>query len=906
MATHEPGHAITPPHPVNNDSTQAVYTSAWTHRADIVYMDHGAFGGVPATVMAAQTAIRRRIEEDPHNFFERSFPAELQRSKEALARFLRCDVAGLVLVPGATHAMNIVIHSQRFQPGDEIVTTDHAYSSVKMALDTVAARDGAIVRVATVPFPSKGDDEVVAAIEAQLSPRTKFAVIDHLPSRSALIFPIARIVSNLEARGIEVLVDGAHAPGMIELDVAAINAPYYVANCHKWMCSPRGIGFIHVRADRHTQLRPLVVARSPHMVNRGAFSPLQHAFDWLGTTDPSAYLSIPAVIEFLETLMPGGYPELVKRNHDIAIKARTLLCETLNIPEPCPEHMIGCMSTMPLPDTIGPQREGMLPLQRRLWDEFRCQMPVYAWPTHPRRVFRISVQAFNFWKQYEWLAEVMKGCLPDGPKLNGATLLYPSPRTQSLSTRPSTASTLTSQGCLDPYVSSALSPSSSNTPPQPPPPKHPTAELTDPTIDDLQILSLLRIVSSIPLPSSPRTLPPPPLLFPTAAHKSAGCWTAFHDLETEAARMRYTLGTFPERGVPASCAPVVAALLADCALGADVLAAWPTVAGELRALCRDEGLRLLEQHSRPPTPPADDGALAKSAFSATIIPYATLPASPTTPNLALSLWTAALAAAAHALSTNTTTHLPSFLSIHSFLLDPLSSPSVPPARQLTAFHALLTSFMTDHAPLHPLTPHSWQSVAAQLAAESAWLGIKKLHKVAHVQFVAHQQLTYVYVTLDHLHRAEFSMPARVLELVRELLAAAGELIVGGVCIAPVTVTYCRSLTRGLGKKWLTDVTAALHALLACPMTLAAVAAARQSAALTRFARVKKIPALVTEEARFQTVWVAGAGERQGEGVKLLQPVQQTVFSTRGVRVAIPAKGQSHGRSLGYRALPVRW
>src|ERR1700722_1115993 len=208
--------------------------------------------------------------------------------------------------------MNIVIHSQRFRPGDEILTTRHAYSSVLMALDLVAQRDGAQLVVADVPFPTETNEQIIQCILSRVTPRTRFAVVDHLPSRPAIIFPVKQIVSLLAARGIDTLVDGAHAPGMIELDIASINASYYVANCHKWMCSPRGVGFIHVRHDRFDRLKPLIIARSPHRVSQTEYSALQHSFDWLGTCDPSAYLAIPAPIKFLETAVQGGYRGLVQ------------------------------------------------------------------------------------------------------------------------------------------------------------------------------------------------------------------------------------------------------------------------------------------------------------------------------------------------------------------------------------------------------------------------------------------------------------------------------------------------------------------------------------------------------------------------------------------------------------------
>lgn len=277
----------------------------WHIRQDILYLDHGAFGGYPTVVVEKQKNIRQDLEENPHEFFERKYVSAWEASRQSLAGFLHVEAADLVFVPGATHGCNIVIQSLQFQPDDEILTTNHAYSSIVLALNYVAQRDNARLVIVDIPLHTSPKD-VQQRILACVTPQTRFAVLDHVPSRSGLVFPIKEIVDQLASHNIDTLVDGAHAAGMIDLNVADINAAYYVANCHKWMCTPRGVGFLHVRPDHAHKIKPLVIARSPYVVNKSKYSKLEHSFGWMGTACPSAVLSLRASIDFLSTVVPGG------------------------------------------------------------------------------------------------------------------------------------------------------------------------------------------------------------------------------------------------------------------------------------------------------------------------------------------------------------------------------------------------------------------------------------------------------------------------------------------------------------------------------------------------------------------------------------------------------------------------
>jgi len=305
--------------------------------------------------------------------------------------------------------VSTVLKSLRFEPGDELLTTSHEYNACRNALDVVAARTGARVVFAEVPFPCDSSDTVVETVLARVTPRTRLGLFDHVTSLTGMVMPIARLVRALSDRGIDTLVDGAHAPGMLPLDIRAIGPTYYTGNCHKWLCSPKGAALLYVRRDRQETVRPLTVSHGAN-ARRPDRSRFRLEFDWTGTDDPSPYLCVPLSIAFLGSLLPGGWPDLMERNRSLALAARRLLCGTLGVEPPCPDGMIGTLASVPFaPGRYRFETTALAfdPLETALRERYRIEVPVLACPTGPGSIVRISAQIYNSYGQYEELARAL-------------------------------------------------------------------------------------------------------------------------------------------------------------------------------------------------------------------------------------------------------------------------------------------------------------------------------------------------------------------------------------------------------------------------------------------------------------------------------------------------------------------
>jgi isopenicillin-N epimerase len=378
----------------------------WTLDPDIDFLNHGSYGACPRAVQEASRGFQLALEREPVRFFEQLVESRLDAARAVVAPFVGANPEDLAFVANSTAGVNAVLGSLAFQPGDALLTTDHTYGACKNALDFVAERSGARTLVAEIPLPLRDPGEVVERIASAITPRVKLALIDHVTSQSGLVFPIEAIVRVLRERGIETLVDGAHAPGMLALDVERIGAGYYVGNFHKWVCAPKGAAMLWVRRDLQPGIHPPVISHG--LRSTRARSRFLEEFDWTGTDDPSAWLSVPTAIRFIAGLLPGGWPEVQARNRALALQARRILQDALGVGPLAPESMLGSLAAVQLPDGECER------LHARLYEKHRVQVPIFPWPRPPERLVRVSAHLYNGVDQYARLAGALKAELHDG------------------------------------------------------------------------------------------------------------------------------------------------------------------------------------------------------------------------------------------------------------------------------------------------------------------------------------------------------------------------------------------------------------------------------------------------------------------------------------------------------------
>ncbi|HEX9178932.1 MAG TPA: aminotransferase class V-fold PLP-dependent enzyme [Burkholderiales bacterium] len=365
----------------------------WTLEPGIHFLNHGSFGATPRAVLEAQGRWRERLERQPVRFMTSELPGLLRAAAGELAEFLGARGEALAFTENATASVNAVLRSLGLRPGDEVLCSRHAYLGVKNALRHHCRHAGAVLREAAVPFPCAGDDEVVDAYAAAVGPATRLVVADHVSAFTAVIQPVARIAALARSRAVPVLVDGAHAVGMLEVRLDELDADWYAGNCHKWLLAPKGSGFLWAAPRAREELHPPVIS------NRwGQGFPAE--FDWAGTRDPSAWLATPEAITFLRGLGLARYREYL---HRLALEAADLLATAWKVQSAAPAHLLGAMATLPLPDTL--QGRAAADIHDALWEQSRVEVPVLE--INGRLWVRISGQVYNGLADYEALAEAV-------------------------------------------------------------------------------------------------------------------------------------------------------------------------------------------------------------------------------------------------------------------------------------------------------------------------------------------------------------------------------------------------------------------------------------------------------------------------------------------------------------------
>ncbi len=384
------------------------YLQHWTLDPEIVFLNHGSYGAVPAVIQERQEMWRKELEREPVRYMRIQLHQQIDAARSALANYLNADPAGLALVANATHGVNAVLRSLRFEPGEELLVTDHEYNACRNALDFVARRWGAKVVVATIPFPLKSAQEVVDVLLAGVSARTTLCLVDHITSPTALVLPVERIIPEMRRRGVRVLVDGAHAPGQVAVDLNALAPDFWTGNLHKWPCAPKGSAVLYVAAAHREAIRPTVISHGAN-ADTSQRSRFHQEFDWEGTFDPTPWACIPDVLDFLEKLVPGGWPEIRRRNHALALEARDLLCAGLGTEPVCPPDMIGTMASIRLPADLHRRlKERSVSLFGELVDRWKIEVPTIGWKEPVGEMVRISCHLYNAREDYEKLLHALR------------------------------------------------------------------------------------------------------------------------------------------------------------------------------------------------------------------------------------------------------------------------------------------------------------------------------------------------------------------------------------------------------------------------------------------------------------------------------------------------------------------
>ena len=385
------------------------FSEFWDLNPSIVFLNHGSFGACPTAVMDHQFQLRKELESDPIQFLDVKAKELWAESIQILSEFINADKEGLTFVPNATSGVNTVLRSLDLKPNDEILVPDHSYQACWNAVDFVTKRAGAKTVVVPIEFPIENSEEVTKAILSNVTKRTKLALIDTVTSPTGIRLPFEQIVSELQSREVDVLLDAAHGPGIVNLDLKNLKPAYATGNAHKWLCTPKGAAFLYIREDKREEIHPLTISHGAS-VDGTINEKIRLEFDWTGTQDITPWLCIPKSIEFVGGLMKGGWLDIMEHNRDLAVKARDILLDVLQTPKLCPNSMIVGLSAVALPGE-GVATKSVLepdPLHTLLYEKYKIQVPVFGWPHHNRRYLRTASYLYNSIEEYEFLAEALE------------------------------------------------------------------------------------------------------------------------------------------------------------------------------------------------------------------------------------------------------------------------------------------------------------------------------------------------------------------------------------------------------------------------------------------------------------------------------------------------------------------
>jgi len=371
-------------------------------------LNHGSFGKCPLEIIRFRNELADEMEYLSTIFYTRKSRELIEMSRSILSDFIGTPSKDTVFVKNATTGVNTVINSISFEKNDEVVTTNLIYSSCRNLLEKMVKEKSIKVRTAEISLFPKNGEEIYQKIIGETTERTKLIFIDHISSESALIMPVKKIAEFAAKKGIAILVDGAHAPGMIPLDITELGVTYYTGNCHKWICAPKGAAFLYVKPEKQNEIKPLIISRFFN-IGKTANERFQNAFFWQGTMDYISYICVGKTIEFIEESVNGGWKEVMKKNHKLVIIGRKIICKKLNIKDWAPDELTGSITTLKLGSKkLIDEKTGLDIIQLELFDKFGIETLISTiYPTDDR-ILRLSAAIYNCEEDYEKLGEALK------------------------------------------------------------------------------------------------------------------------------------------------------------------------------------------------------------------------------------------------------------------------------------------------------------------------------------------------------------------------------------------------------------------------------------------------------------------------------------------------------------------
>lgn len=377
---------------------------------EIIFLNHGSFGACPRPVFEVYQDWQRRLERQPVLFLGRQLDELLRESRQILGRYVNAPPDDLVYLHNATHGVNIVARSLHLEAGDEILSTNQEYGACDYTWEFVCTKTGASYLRQPLHLPVESEEELIEQLWQAVTPRTKLIYISHITSPTSLTLPVEAICKRARQVGILTLIDGAHAPGQMLLDLQALGADFYSGNCHKWMLSPKGSGFLYAHPSVQQLVEPLVVSWGYHAASdESSGSRFIDYLQWTGTTDPAAALAVPAAIQFMAE---HSWEDIRRQCHELLQDAMQRICDLAGLsplyaPKSSFYHQ---MASIPLPQAVD-----VSALKTRLYDQYRIEVPVMEWQGH--KFLRVSVQGYNSQEEMDALVNALKDLLPQEQRI---------------------------------------------------------------------------------------------------------------------------------------------------------------------------------------------------------------------------------------------------------------------------------------------------------------------------------------------------------------------------------------------------------------------------------------------------------------------------------------------------------